>query len=175
MTGDISLFIDFKVNKKGYVNYGDNNKGAILDKGSIGNPSTTTTISYINLVEGLKHNLLSIIQLCDKGYKVSFTNTCCIIEHNDKKDIVFKGVRVNNIYMLDLIDVSLTSPKCLVALNDDSWLWHRRLGHVNFNFLNKVVSRDLVVGLPKIEFSKEYTRLQCKNSTQITSFLLNLP
>ena len=92
MTGDISLFIDFKAKKKGFVTYGDNNKGAILGKGSVGNPSITT-ISNVHLVEGLKHNLLSISQLCDKGYKVTFTNTCCIIE-NTKKYIVFKGIRV---------------------------------------------------------------------------------
>lgn len=155
MTGDISLFIDFKAKNKGYVTYGDNNKWAILGKGSVGNPYTIT-ISDVNLVEALTHNLLSISQLCDKGYKLTFTNTCCIIEHDEKKDIMFKGVRVNNVYMLDLIEVPLTSPKCLVALNDDSWLWHRRLAHVNFNLLNKVVSKDLVVGLPKIKISKDH-------------------
>ena len=69
MTSDISLFIDFKTKKKGYVTYGDNNKGAILGKGSVGNPSTTT-ISNVHLVEGLKHNVLSISQLRDKGYIV---------------------------------------------------------------------------------------------------------
>ena len=69
MTDDISLFIDFKAKKKGYVTYGDNNKGAILGKGSVGNPSTTT-ISNVHLVEGLKHNVLSISQLRDKSCKV---------------------------------------------------------------------------------------------------------
>ena len=164
MTGDISLFIDFKAKKKGYVTYGDNNKGAILGKGSVGNPSTTT-ISDVHLVEGLKHNLLSISQLCDKGYKVTFTNTSCIIE-NSEQNIMFKGIRVNNIYMLDLFDVSLTSTKCLVTLNDDSWLWHRRLAHVNFDLLNKVVSKDLVVGLPKIKFSKDHLCDACQMGKQ---------
>ncbi|XP_050895540.1 uncharacterized protein LOC127102179 [Lathyrus oleraceus] len=83
MTGDISLFIDFTPKKKVFVTYGDNNKGAILGKGSVGNPSSTNIYDVI-LVEGLKHNLISISQLCDKGYKITFTNTCCIIEHNDK-------------------------------------------------------------------------------------------
>ena len=90
MIDDISLFIECKENKKGFVTYGDNNKGAILGKGSVGNPSTTT-LSGVHLVEGLKHNLLSISQLCDKGYKVNFTNTCCIIE-NTEHNIVFKGI-----------------------------------------------------------------------------------
>ena len=100
MTGDISLFSDFVTKKKGYVSYGDHNKGAILGKGSKGNPSTIT-ISNVMLVEGLRHSLLSISQLCDNGYKVTFAKDCCIIAHNEKKDCVFKGLRDNNIYMLD--------------------------------------------------------------------------
>lgn len=85
MTGDISLFIDFTVKKKGFVTYGDNNKGVILGKGSVGNPSSTTIFDVI-LIEGLKQNLLSISQICDKGYKITFTNIYCIIEHNKNKD-----------------------------------------------------------------------------------------
>ena len=124
MMGGISLFFDFVAKKKGFVTYCDNNKGAILGKGSVGNPSSTT-ISDVLLVEGLKHNLISISQLCDKGYKVSFSKDCCMIEHNDKKNDVLKGWRVNNAYMLDLNEVSLTSAKCLVSMSEDSWLWHR--------------------------------------------------
>ena len=78
MTGDISLFFNFVSKKKGFVTYGDNNKGAILGKGSIGNPSSIT-ISDVLLVEGLKHNLISISQLCDKGYTIVFSQECCII------------------------------------------------------------------------------------------------
>ena len=58
------------------------------------------------LVEDLRHNLLSISQLCDNGYKVIFTKDCCIIEHNDKKDYMFKGLRVNNISMRVLREIS---------------------------------------------------------------------
>lgn len=125
--------------------------GEILGKGSVGNPSSTTIYGVL-LVKALKHNLISISQLCDKGSKINFTNSCCIIEHNEKEDLLFKGLRVNNIYMLYLNDVSLLNTKCLVIMSEDSWLWNRRLAHVNFDLLNKVVSNDLVIGLPKIKF-----------------------
>ena len=78
------------------------------------------------LVEGIKHNLLSISHLCDDGYKVSFVKDCCIIEHSEKKDCMFKGLRVSNVYMLDLRDISLNNAQCLVTLSEDSWLWHKR-------------------------------------------------
>lgn len=58
MMGDIFLFIDFTPKKKGFVTYGDNNKGAILGKDSVSNPSSTT-ISTVILVKGLKHNMFS--------------------------------------------------------------------------------------------------------------------
>ena len=63
---------------------------------------------------------------------------------------MFKGLRVNNVYVLDLDDVSSSGAKCLIAKNEDSWLWHRRLSHVHFDLLNKIVSKDLVVRLCNI-------------------------
>ena len=51
-------------------------------------------------------------------------------------------------------------------MNDDSWLWHRRLAHVNFDLLNKVVSKDLVVGLPKIKISKDHLCNACQMGKQ---------
>jgi len=61
MTGDTSMFIDFTRKEKRFFSYGDNNQGKILGKGVVGNPSTTT-IKDVMLVDGLKHNLLSISQ-----------------------------------------------------------------------------------------------------------------
>ena len=89
-----------------------------------------------------------------------------MIEHNDNKNDVLKGWRENNVYMLDLNEVSLTSAKCLVSMSEDSWLWHRRLAHVNFDLLNKVVAKDLVVGLPKIKFSKDHLCDACQMGKQ---------
>ena len=38
---------------------------------------------------------------------------------------------------------------------NDSWLWHRRLGHASMKTLSKLVKNDLVVGLPKLSFDKD--------------------
>jgi len=130
-----------------------------------GNPSTTT-IKNVMLVDGLKHNLLNISQFCDNGFTITFNTQCCIIEHNDDKDVMFKGLRVNNVYVLDLDDVSSSGAKCLIAKNEDSWLWHRRLSHVHFDLLNKIVSKDLVVGLPKIKFEKDRLCDACQKGKQ---------
>ncbi|CAJ2627906.1 unnamed protein product [Trifolium pratense] len=65
MTGDINKFSNFEFKAKGYVTYGDNNKGKIIGKGKVGAPPFTS-IEDVLYVEGLKNNLLIISQLCDK-------------------------------------------------------------------------------------------------------------
>lgn len=72
------------------------------------------------LVDGLKYNHLSISQLCGKRFKVTFTNTCCLFKHNEKKDCMFKGLMVNNTYMLNLDDISLVGTKCLATMSENS-------------------------------------------------------
>ena len=49
------------------MTFGDNGKGRIIGYGSIGNNSSSF-IENVFLINGLKHNLLSISQLCDKGF-----------------------------------------------------------------------------------------------------------
>jgi len=76
MTGDASKFINISLKQDEHVTYGDNNKGKILGKGTIGNENSFL-IHDVLYVEGLKHNLFSISQLCDRGYQVTFrTNSC---------------------------------------------------------------------------------------------------
>ena len=73
MIGDKSKFTKLELKEKGFVTYGDNNKGRILGSGFISN-GASFNIHNVVLVEGLKHNLLSISQLCDKGFKVVFVS-----------------------------------------------------------------------------------------------------
>ena len=80
MTGDVSKFTTISPKKSGHVTYGENNKGKIIGVGKIGTNSSTP-IENVLPVEGFKHSLLSVSQLCDKGYKVSFDSEKCVIKH----------------------------------------------------------------------------------------------
>ena len=66
MIGDISKFVNIILKQEDHVTYGDNNKGKILGKGTNGNENNFFIHDVLH-VEGIKHNLLSISQLCDKG------------------------------------------------------------------------------------------------------------
>jgi len=80
MTRDSTQLINIKWKLEGYVTYGDNNRGKILGVGDIGR-NDRVIIEDVLLVKGLKHNLLSISQLCDKGYKIMFEPDQCLIQN----------------------------------------------------------------------------------------------
>ncbi|GAV92366.1 hypothetical protein CFOL_v3_35745, partial [Cephalotus follicularis] len=103
MTGDKSLFIDLKEVDGGKVTFGDNNKAKIVGIGSIGN-KLSTLIENVSYVVGLKHNLLSVSQLCDKGYKINFESSCCHIIDISTNDVKFVGHRQGNCDVLLIFD-----------------------------------------------------------------------
>ena len=132
------------------MTYGDNNRGRILGKGNVGTKGSTL-IEHVLYVEGLKHSLLSISQLCDKGYHINFETNKCTISNETSGKVLFIGKRVNNIYLLDIMH-NFSENECLLSKDDESWLWHTRLGHIHTNHLNKLISKDLVSSLPNIKF-----------------------
>ena len=88
MTGDLAQFISLKLKTEGFVTYGDNNRGRILGRGNVGTKDSTK-IENVLYVEGLKHSLLSISQLCDKGYKVNFEANICTISNETSSKVLF--------------------------------------------------------------------------------------
>jgi len=88
MTGDASKFTHISPKNRGHVTYGGNNKGRILRVGKIGTNSSTS-IKNVLLVDGLKHSLLSVSQLCDKGYLASFDSHNCVIENKHDVEASF--------------------------------------------------------------------------------------
>jgi len=96
MTGDKSKFLSISFKPEGHVTYGHNNKGRILGRGSIGDKNILV-IHDVLYVEGLKHNLLSISQLCDKGDQVIFKINSCKICLPNTKEVMLIGKRINNL------------------------------------------------------------------------------
>ncbi|XP_042972981.1 uncharacterized protein LOC122304782, partial [Carya illinoinensis] len=170
MTGDKTKFFDLRSKEEGHVTFGDNSKGKIVGIGKIGNESSLI-IEDVLLVEGLKHNLLSISQLCDKGFTVTFKMDKCIILNDHDCNICFIAFRNNNVYTIDFEEITSQDAICLSAQNETSWLWHRRLGHANMELISKLSKNDLVRGLPKTYFLKDKICDACQFGKQTkTSF-----
>ena len=138
MTGNYTWFPSFtKIKNGGDVSFGDNSKGKILGIGNVGKVSSTL-IENVCLVENLNHNLISISQLCDKGYKVVFDKSRCVIENACDGKILFIVNRCGNVYTTIDIEYAFTHDKCFSALHDDGWLWHKRLRHASMDLISKI-------------------------------------
>ncbi|CAJ2671829.1 unnamed protein product [Trifolium pratense] len=150
MTGDKQLFSKLTMKEGGSVGFGGNQKGKIIGTGTVGNSSLS--INDVWLVDGLKHNLLSISQFCDNGYVVVFNKESCTVTKQSDNSIIFKGLRKNNVYKINLSDLNDQKVMCLLTLSEEKWIWHKRLGHANWRLISKLSKLDLVRGLPKIKY-----------------------
>ncbi|GJT46778.1 retrovirus-related pol polyprotein from transposon TNT 1-94 [Tanacetum coccineum] len=119
-------------------------------------------ISKVYYVEGLGHNLFSVGQFCDSNLEVAFRQHTCFIRNLEGVDLL-TGSRGNNLYTLSLGDMMASSPICLLskASKTKSWLWHRRLSHLNFGAINHLARHGLVRGLPKLKFEKDHLCSAC--------------
>ena len=82
--------MDVKPKSGGDVTFGDNSKGQIKGIGSISNKSSTY-IENVLLVNSLKHNLLNVNQLCDKGFKFIFECMNCHVIDVKTNKVIFIG------------------------------------------------------------------------------------
>ncbi|KAI3734576.1 hypothetical protein L6452_14047 [Arctium lappa] len=87
----------------------------------------------------------------------------------DESMILLRTPRKDNVYCLDMETVeSDSSLNCLVskASIDESSLWHRRMCHMNFKTMNKLVKNNLVRGLPSKVFSCDDHCVACLKGKQ---------
>ena len=104
MTGEKSMFQSLSPMFGGVVTFGGNQKCLITSVGKVC-ISPYPPIGNALLVKGLKHYPLSISQLCDSGYNVTFNKDMCIIQNKDNSSL-FSTKRQGNIYKIKLGDLS---------------------------------------------------------------------
>ncbi|GKC64522.1 putative ribonuclease H-like domain-containing protein [Tanacetum coccineum] len=173
MTGNKAYLSDYEDFNGGFVAFGSDPKGGkITGKGKI--KTTNLDFDDVYFVDELKFNLFSVSQICDKKNNVLFTKSECLIlspsfKLLDESQVVLRAPRKDCVYSLDLKNiVPSRGITCLYAnaTADESKLWHRRLGHVNFKNINKLVKGHLVRGLPSKVFVNDHTCVACKKGKQ---------
>nr|GFA04641.1 hypothetical protein [Tanacetum cinerariifolium] len=100
---------------------------------TISNVPSSIIECRVYFMERLGHNLFSVAQFCDSDLEVAFRQHTCFICNLDGVDLLI-GSRGNNLYTLSLKDMMASSPIYLLskASKTKSWIWHRRLSHLNF-------------------------------------------
>ncbi|GJU09901.1 retrovirus-related pol polyprotein from transposon TNT 1-94, partial [Tanacetum coccineum] len=151
MTGYRKLFSTYKAYNGGNVIFGSNHRGNIIGKGTISNDSLK--IDNVEHVDNLGFNFLSIGQICDNKCRVTFFEHDSEITQDGK--VIGRGIRKKGLYVMKLRN----KPKdkiCLATIDENSTLWHRRLGHANMHLIQLLASKELVRNLPKLRFDQHF-------------------
>nr|GEU82039.1 integrase, catalytic region, zinc finger, CCHC-type, peptidase aspartic, catalytic [Tanacetum cinerariifolium] len=143
MTEDRSRLKNFIKKFIGTVRFGNDHFGTIMGYGDyvIGD----SVIFKVYYVEVPWHNLFSVRQFCDSDLEVAFRKHSCYVRDTDGVELI-KGSHGSNLYTISVEDMMKSSPIYLLykAFKNKSWLWHRRLNHLNFSTINNLARKDLV-------------------------------
>ncbi|GKB59992.1 retrovirus-related pol polyprotein from transposon TNT 1-94 [Tanacetum coccineum] len=121
------------------------------------------TICHMYCVEGLGHNLFSVGQFCDGDLEVAFRSNTCYIRNLEGEDLLTSS-RDSNLYTISISKMAASSLVCLMSKTTSikSWLWHRRLSHLNFGTINQLTKNELVDGHPRFKYNKEHLCSACE-------------
>jgi transposase InsO family protein len=150
------------------ITFGDNSKSKVKGIGKIA-ISNDHSLSNVLYVASLSFNLLSIGQLYDLSYQCLFTPNKVVVSKIDDKQMIFKGFRYNNLYLVDFTSEDANLMTCLFTKTSLGWLWHRRLAHVGINTLNKLLKKELVRGLKDVKFEKDKPCSACQVGKQVAN------
>ncbi|GJY65852.1 retrovirus-related pol polyprotein from transposon TNT 1-94 [Tanacetum coccineum] len=134
MTGNLSLLCNFVEKYLGTVRFGNDQFAPILGYGDL--VQGNITIKRVYYVEDLQGNDL------------------------------LTGNRGTDLYTISLQETTSSAPICLMAKASptQAWLWHRRLSHLNFDYINLLSKKDVVIGLPKLKYVKDQLCSSCEVS-----------
>nr|GEZ97719.1 hypothetical protein [Tanacetum cinerariifolium] len=136
-TGNLKLLCNFVEKYLGTVHFGNDQFAPILGYEDL--VQGNIMINKVYYVEGLNHNLFSVGQFCDADLEVAFQKSTCFVRDLQGNDL-------------------------LIASPTQAWLWHRRLSHLNFDYINLLSKRDVVIGLPKLKYVKDQLCSSCEVS-----------
>ncbi|GJU63991.1 retrovirus-related pol polyprotein from transposon TNT 1-94 [Tanacetum coccineum] len=154
MTGNLKLLCNFVEKFLGTVHFGNDQFAPILGYGDLNQGNVM--IKRVYYVEGLNHNLFSVGQFCDADLEVAFRKSTCFVRDLQGNDLL-TGNRGSDLYTISLQETTSSTPICFMAKASptQAWLWHRRLSHLNFDYITLLSKKDVVTGLPKLKYVKD--------------------
>ncbi|GJT59324.1 integrase, catalytic region, zinc finger, CCHC-type containing protein [Tanacetum coccineum] len=154
MTGNLKLLCNFIEKYLGTVHFGNDQFALILGYGDL--VQGNIMINRVYYVEGLNRNLFSVGQFCDADLEVAFQKYTCFVRDLQRNDLL-TGNHGSDLYTISLQETTSLTPICFMAKASptQAWLWHQRLSHLNFNYINLLSKKDIVIGLTKLQYVKD--------------------
>nr|GEZ12647.1 retrovirus-related Pol polyprotein from transposon TNT 1-94 [Tanacetum cinerariifolium] len=100
---------------------------------------------------------VELLQCFAKVEKHSISLEIALQKCKEQGNVLLTGNRGSDLYTISLQESTSPTPLCLMAKASptQAWLWHRRLSHLNFDYINLLLKKDAVIGLPKLKFIKD--------------------
>nr|KYP74877.1 Retrovirus-related Pol polyprotein from transposon TNT 1-94 [Cajanus cajan] len=150
MSSNKEWFSELDENFRHKVKLGNDTCIAVMGKGSVRMlvNGIIHVITHVYYVPELKNNLLSIWQLQEKGLSITIQNKKCNVVHSERGLIMEVRMSANRMFVLT---ATMRVETCFQAYaEDNSQLWHNRLGHLSYDGLKTLVSKQMVTGLSAI-------------------------
>ncbi|GJS91198.1 retrovirus-related pol polyprotein from transposon TNT 1-94 [Tanacetum coccineum] len=117
--------------------------------------STYKSYNVGNVIFGsnLRGDIIGKGQICDNKCRETFSKHDSEITKDGK--VIGRGIRKKGLYVMKLGN----KPKdqiCLITIDENSTLWHRRLGHANMRLIQSLASKELVRNLTKLKFDQHF-------------------
>ncbi|GJS85926.1 retrovirus-related pol polyprotein from transposon TNT 1-94 [Tanacetum coccineum] len=145
MTSNLKLLCNFVEKYLGTVHFGNDQFDPILGYEDL--VQVNLMINRFYYVEGLNHNLFLVGQFCDADLEVAFRKSTCFVRDIQGNNLL-TGNRGSDIYTISLQETTSSTSICFMAKASptQAWLWHRRLSHLNFDYINLLSKKDIVIG-----------------------------
>jgi len=157
MTGKKEWLSEFDDSRKTSVRLADNRSmkaqgvGNVTIQGKYGNKAVIDKVLY---VPAMKCNLMSVGQLIKKGYLVTMENDTLKLYNLEKKLILQSSLTKNRTFKTSIVIKEEMYYKALVK-DDESELWHKRYGHLNYRSLCLLKSKNMVIGELNVKIPKK--------------------
>ncbi|GJR01104.1 retrovirus-related pol polyprotein from transposon TNT 1-94 [Tanacetum coccineum] len=122
--------------------------------------------SSSNSLPDYSTNPIHFGQFCDADLEVAFRKSTCFVRDLQGNDLLTDN-RGSDLYTISLHEMTSSTPIYLMAKasSTQAWLCYRRLSHLNFNYINLLSKKDVVIGLPKLKYVKDQLCTEFLNKT----------
>nr|GEY15031.1 hypothetical protein [Tanacetum cinerariifolium] len=143
-TSNLKMLCNFIEKYLGTVRFDNDQFAPIIGYGDL--VQGNITINRVYYVEGLNYNLISVGQFCDTDLEVAFRKSTCFVRDIQGNDLL-TGNRGSDLNTISLQELTSLTPLCLMAKASptQAGLLHRRLSHLNFDYINLLSKKDVVI------------------------------
>jgi hypothetical protein len=168
MTGNKKwLFSLIPLSHKEYVTFGDDKKGKVIGTDVI-KVNSCFTLNDVALVDRLRYNMLSVSQLCDADLSVLFRKSDSHVFDSSGKRVCDIS-RIGNVFQADFFSAQSSLRFLISQSSSELWKCHRRLGHLSFDLLCRLIGLGLLRGLSLLKFESDLVCAPYRHGKMIAS------